>query len=127
MYKLSGLTTDVEIDLDNGVYTFDGDSATGKTFLLKTLIEYLLDKKPVIGFTYTDFIKGISLDDIFSKKHYDVVMFDRYDMYFNQFEDLIEKLGKESIVLIDSKEVPDFKEEPKACLIFLEKGKIQVF
>lgn len=126
MYKLSGLSREIDIQLNCGVYVFSRQSAEGKTFLSKMLNNYGMDGKNVISFTYNNFRNGLSLDTLLNGKHYDVVMLDRYDMYFGQFEDTIERLGKESIVLIDSKKSPEFKISPRVCTIRFDLQRIKV-
>ena len=93
----------INIDLRNGTYAFDSDSATGKTFLYKLLSAYSQLNDKVLTSTYTDNKDG--LGHKLSLLSDGLVMIDRYDMFCNNDLSLeLFSAGKNNIVLIDIKE-----------------------
>lgn len=61
MYSNSKYNVTINIYLENGIYVFDEDSATGKTRLCNELKELQKLGEPVIGYTYNDDKLGIDL------------------------------------------------------------------
>lgn len=104
-YKIGGVDIQIEIDRP-GVYQLDGDSATGKTYLFKLLrgVNKASSMDKVITYTYDDKWLGVKLDELARGKELELVVIDRYDMFLNEYLDEINELGKEAIVLIDSKQ-----------------------
>lgn len=124
--KLSCNYPTVDVNLENGVYVFNDESASGKTYLL-----YMLNKMSnadsVIGFTYTDSLSNsINMEKCIGRH---IIMFDRYDMYRNKYADIIKKLKNSSIILIDCKNLADMTLDVdlKDCIIELEENSIEVF
>lgn len=83
-----GVSFDVEIDTD--VVILSGNSASGKTFLMRTLMaDFSLSGRSFRYFSYTDITsKNMDLvrSDIFdgiSKRKRDLLMFDNADLYFD--------------------------------------------
>jgi hypothetical protein len=93
-------------DSDKGVYTFQEDSATGKTWLCETLKKYRGFGDLVDGYSYSDYIRGYRIKDLIGKG-LKLVVLDRYDMYNGEMTDEIVELSKECLVLIDCKVIPD--------------------
>lgn len=99
------------LSINNGCYFLDNEAAIGKTYLgtlLKKLNE--ADKLSARVITYK---KDASSNDIIGclkKNHYEVVLFDRLDLYIT--EELCEFLAKnceDSIYLLDIKNLNKVK------------------
>ena len=64
MYKTDSSNnygTILDIDLPDGIYIFDNQSATGKTRLHKALRECQKYGEPVASYTYDDKLLGMSI------------------------------------------------------------------
>lgn len=98
----------IEITGEPGVYFFDLESGIGKTYLLKSLKE-VASFKDTIAYTYNDrlFLKDLKALVNEYRDNLKVIMLDRYDMYKNEFVDIIDSLADKCIVLIDVKEYED--------------------
>lgn len=115
---------EIDIELDNGVYLFSIESATGKTRLCKALKD-LEQYGDVIAYTYNDTIRKLDLKNLVSDKTR-VIMLDRYDMYFNMFADTIEKYSDKAIILVDCKLRDKIAFVHDYAEVVLEKNKITV-
>lgn len=124
MYKNSEYRPNINIDLNNGVYIFDSESATGKTYLCKHLKNLRAYGEPVASFTYNDILIGNKIEDTF--KNYKVIMLDRYDLYNEMGHCLMEKYRDKSIILVDCKKgfIKDIDSE--LCFISLTENNIEV-
>lgn len=126
MYEKYGNYTNVRIDLAPGIYIFDNKSATGKSYLLKTLKALSLSGEPVDGYTYSDYIRGQSLADyIGNRNNLRYLMIDRYDMYINEFIEDIERISDKCTVMIDCKGPTALEYEQ--CHISLGDRSLEVF
>lgn len=103
MLKLNKFIPNIEVRLDNGIYIFDMDSGTGKTWLCKMLRQYQLAGEPVASYTYQDKQIGLDFDKVVKPTEQKLLMIDRYDMYRNQYNDIIRQFAETGIVLIDCK------------------------
>ena len=93
----------IDIELDNGVYVYGNEGASGKTYLAKLLKRYRELGEPVAACDYSDFCNGVSLDEMLANG-YKLVAIDRYDMYSSkELNSIIEKYRKDSIILVDCK------------------------
>lgn len=54
----------ISINLDNGVYLFDNQSATGKTRLCRLLKSCQSYNEPVAAYTYSDFTVGFEISKV---------------------------------------------------------------
>lgn len=102
MVVIDKYSIQIKIELSNGVYIFNNESATGKTRLLKLLKQYRTVGEKVAGYTYSDKQAGLPPESCF-RDNPEVVMFDRYDMYKGYADKIIEKHCRDSIILIDLK------------------------
>lgn len=94
----------ININLENGLWNLDLDSATGKTRLLKVLKDFEDYGEPVVGYTYNDYLANkFDLRQYLDIKQPKVIMFDRYDKYSQAYGDVLEKWRDKAIVLVDSK------------------------
>ena len=123
-YNIDKYDTIIDINLNNGIYTFTPDSATGKSWLCKTLKKYKRLGEPVVAFTYEDIQDG---QDLNKKVQPNIVLYmlDIYDLYYNKYIDILKELGKKAIVLVDSKKhliIP--YTQIKHCLIKINQNKI---
>lgn len=126
MYHNDKYNVEIKICLDNGIYEFDNNSATGKTRLCKELKELQKLNEPVIGYTYGDDKLGIDLSKVIEIVKPKVVLLDRYDMYNNMFHDEMIEWAKDSIVLIDCKDFLDIDYDTGWCDIEMSPEKIEV-
>ena len=86
----------INILLDNGIYVFDAESATGKTWLCKQLKKLKAYGEPVDAVTYNDLLAGMRLENVVKPQN-KVVMLDRYDMYREDGYELINECAATSI------------------------------
>lgn len=89
----------IDIRLDPGVYCMGTTSGTGKTYIAKKLKE-MSTVCNVMSYTLTDVNKPESV----LNNSYDILMFDRADMYMT--EELLDKIlidRKSKVVLLDLK------------------------
>ena len=126
MLKIDSAQIKVDINLNNGIYHFDCESATGKTRLYYVLKDYQLLGEPVVAYSYEDYLNGVKLDDKINSNT-KLILIDRYDMFKGEYVDLLLKNEKACIVLIDSKETLDFCEYDSVCGINMTKESIEVF
>ena len=126
MLKIDKYNVKVDIQLDNGVYIFDNESALGKTRLAKLLEKYQAYGEPVVSYTYNDKLRGIDIATVLQPKRFKVILLDRYDMYEGDGAELILKCAEDSIVLIDCKNDFSVTAEDEWCTINMEKDKIEV-
>lgn len=132
MWDNSDKPWDVKIDIDaeNGVYLLGGSSADGKTWLCEELSKMGLEYRDTVGYTYDDYRRNITLDDMIKNTCNgapSVIMIDRYDMYPGILNDDIKKYADKSIVLVDAKNtkiVEDIKYDV-AC-VYILKNNIRV-
>lgn len=125
--QLSGLDVTVDVRLDNDVYQFDCESATGKTRLYNVIKTYQRAGYNVAAYSYTDLQDGLSFEDVINRVQPSLFMIDRYDMFSNMYHKEIEELSKRCIVLIDSKKILQFGDYYLACSIEMTPTTIEVF
>lgn len=126
MYSIDKYNVKIKINLESGIYVFDNESATGKTRLAKMLAEYQAYGEPVISYTYNDYLKGISLNNMIKNKKYEVIMLDRYDLYNGEYSDIIREFSKDTIVLMDCKSEVKNIEDDDWCDITMTADCIEV-
>ncbi len=124
MFKIDNMRVDVSIQLDNGIYYFDEQSATGKTRLAKLFRDYAPDI-PVSSYSYDDLELEIPFDALVKPKQQKVVVIDRYDLYKGKFVQQIEEFSKYGIVLLDCKGDPGIPCE--LCFIDMKPDRIEVY
>ena len=109
MYRVTRGNVDININLPNGIYRFNSESGTGKTYLYH-LLNILYDAGcPVIGLTYRD-IRDKKFDRLFESNQLDklkAILFDRYDLYGREistkYKDKLLAISNKCIILIDAK------------------------
>lgn len=124
MYKNSLYRPNINVELDNGIYIFDSESATGKTYLCKQLKKLRAYGESVISITYNNILTGFKLDDM--QEQYKVIMLDRYDLYRNIGHKLLERFKNKSIILIDCKLGYIEGLDSEICFIELTNNSIEV-
>lgn len=102
MFSLDNYDVKITVNLDNGLYVFDNESASGKSRLCALLKKYRVYGEPVAGYTYADFVNGLDIGTVL-RDGYKLVLIDRYDMYLNHAIDRLEAFARSSIVLVDCK------------------------
>lgn len=113
----------VNINLKNGVYVLDNESSTGKTYLLG-ILKTLSVGEPVIGFTYSDYKSGNILEA--SIRGRELIMFDRYDRYKNNYIDIINEMRDSAIILLDCKNKTNLRLKTEPCYMTLTDNSIEV-
>lgn len=126
MYNNTKYNVKISINLENGIYVFDNESATGKTRLYKELKEHTKLGESVFAYSYNDDKLGIDLDKILKSKDFKVILLDRYDMYNGSFSDILIDKSKSSIILIDCKNILNINYDADWCYIEMSSGKIEV-
>lgn len=115
---------EINIELDNGIYVFSIESATGKTRLYKAL-KSVEQHGDVVAYTYSDTITKLDLKTLVNEKTR-VIILDRYDMYFNKFSDVMEEYKDKAIVLIDCKVSDKIAFDHTYAEVVMEKNKLTV-
>lgn len=113
----------VKIALEPGVYDFEASSARGKTLLVK-MIKSLGDSKK-IALTYNDILYGIDLNKIIESKP-DILIFDRFDMYDEKADILMQLKDTGIIVLVDYKTQREFCDFDDTCWVTLTENSLEV-
>lgn len=126
MFNLSKYNTKIKIDLENGLYLFENQSATGKSRLCSVLKEYCAYGEPTFGYTYSDLLMGIDISFALNSERFKVIMLDRYDMYHGLGADLILQCKLNSIVLVDCKGIFSITNEYDWCYIDMDAHSIEV-
>lgn len=126
MFKIDKYRIDVEVNLENGVYIFDGYSSTGKTYLYKLAEKYRHYGEKIVGYTYNDFIDSVNIDKVLDNTKYKLAVLDRYDMYYGEGIKAIQEFAKNGIVLVDTKRGVIPPNESKPCYLYLSGLKILV-
>lgn len=126
MYKTDKYNTELIFSLDNGIYIFDNESATGKTRLCKEIRKYQKYNEPLASYTYDDKLLNMAIEKVLVPNKYKVIMLDRYDMYEGEGAELILECAKNSIILIDCKSKFTVTSEDEWCTIEMTHDKIEV-
>lgn len=113
----------VKIDLEPGVYDFEASSASGKTLLVK-MIKSLGDSRK-IALTYNDILLGIDLNKIIDREP-DILIFDRFDMYDEKADTLVQLKDTGIIVLVDYKTQREFCDFDDTCWVTLTENSLEV-
>ena len=116
----------IEINLDNGIYIFDNQSATGKTRLCKALRDCQKYGEPVASYTYDDKLLEMPIERVLVPDKYKVIMLDRYDLYEGDGAELIKECADNSIILIDCKGDFTVCSTDEWCTISMAEDKIEV-
>ena len=102
--RFTSSTLDIQIDLEPGIYTFYNDAATGKTRTWKELRQHQANGSPVATITYNDLLSGLTIKELLSKPHYDLIFADRYDMYAStEINKEINARRSDTVILVDYK------------------------
>ena len=113
----------VKIDLKSGVYDFETSSARGKTLLVK-MIKTLGDSRK-IALTYNDILLGIDLNKMIDRKT-ELIIFDRFDMYDEKADILVQLKDTGIIVLVDYKTQRKFCDFDDTCWVTLTENGLEV-
>lgn len=92
-------TPSIYVELEPGIYVFPPMSARGKTYLSDSLYE-LRSLERVDSVTY---ISDFRPKEFFDRSKRDLVMLDRYDLYYGQGIDEMNEFARTGIVLVDCK------------------------
>lgn len=126
MLILDNYMPNIRTELNNGIYVFDNQSATGKTRLRKELRKNQQYGEKVASYSYEDYLLELPLDRILIPDKYKLIMLDRYDMYRGAGSDLILCCKENTIILIDCKGELDFGAEYGWCTIEMTDKLIEV-
>lgn len=88
-----------------GVFMFKQESAMGKSRLGKMFKSMMIKDMPVACYTYRDLVEyRLTLEEYLKDRHIEVLLIDRYNLYYDKFHDTINKLVKSGcMVMIDLK------------------------
>ena len=126
MITLANNVPEIHIHLDNGLYLYNSESASGKTRLCKELKKLQQRDERVSGYTYEDYQLGIPIITVLNPDKYDVVALDRYHMYNGVGAEHIVECAKQCIVLIDCKSDLKINTMYEYCFIEMRKDAIEV-
>ena len=126
MFKLDKYSVKIAINLENGIYVFDNESATGKTRLCKLLKEYQAYGEAVASYTYNDKLLGHPISEVLNPSKFKVVILDRYDLYEGDGKELINECAKSMVILVDCKDKFTVTNDEEWCYICMECNKIEV-
>ena len=126
MIEFTNYRKRIKIDLEPGIWVFDTQSATGKTYLCKCLKDLELLGEQVCSYTYDDVLLGKDLHSALSCGKYKVIMLDRYDMYSSVEHEAICECAKDAIVLIDCKRGFRGSMNDRMCFITISDDMIEV-
>ena len=124
--KLEGLDIIININLENGIYQFYCESATGKTRLYDAIKSYQYEGYNVTAYSYFNLQDGLDLEEVINRTHPQLLLIDRYDMFNDMYHEAILKVSKNCIVLIDSKDVLTFSDYYTTCEINMTPTTIEV-
>ena len=128
MYQLNYIIP-IDIQLDNGLYTFYSESGMGKSRLYHLVREYMTNPKlDAYAVTYADLNRGERVQEEVAKRKPKLIIFDRYNMYKRQFLDVIKEYKDKAIILADYKGISDvFDGMPdEQCVLELKADRIEV-
>jgi hypothetical protein len=119
---------------DNGLYVFNADSATGKSFLAKLVKDAIYSSKlKATVYNRERFVDGINLSSILENARDSILLvLDDMDFYNDIISDDIKQditmLSTKAVVLVDAKYKPDdvFCNAEKA-FIKLSRDKLEVY
>lgn len=103
MFSINDYQIKISVNLDNGLYLFDNESAIGKSRLCSLLKKYRTYGEPVLSYPYDDFKIHLDIETIMCSSDIKLVVLDRYDMYRGYALEFLERYSERSIVLIDCK------------------------
>ncbi|MCI9180605.1 MAG: hypothetical protein HFG50_11485 [Lachnospiraceae bacterium] len=127
MFSLLKYSVKINVNLDNGVYVFDNESATGKSRLYSLVKKYSAYGEPVAGYTFEDFCRGLDITAVLNPKKFALVVLDRLDMYSNRsILSLIEKSAHDCIILVDCKNDFQVNIDYDWCYINMTANAIEV-
>lgn len=86
-----------------GVYIFNNSSGTGKTALSTWLDKFSDYGERTCSYTYRDYTRGRPIQEALDPSKYDLIVLDRYDLYYGVGKDLIFACAEKCVVLIDCK------------------------
>lgn len=125
--KIRTNRVDINIELNNGIYIFDNQAATGKTRLCSLIKEHTRysDNAVASAYTYNDKLDGYDISKVF-KDEYKLIVLDRYDMYYGDGIEYIKKFRNKAIILIDCKQEFNLCEYDEICFIEMTHDSIKV-
>lgn len=103
MYTIDEFRIKVTVELESGVYRLDTESGSGKTFLAGLFERYREYGARVRAYSYQNFLDGVLIWDVLDPEKYDVVILDRYDMYYGEGVQRMQEVQDRMVVLVDSK------------------------
>lgn len=120
MFLIDKYRDTIDIRKLNGIYHFGNISATGKTRLAKLLNTYAVYGARTRSYTYSDYKLGIDIQTVLDPSRYDVIMLDRYDMYYGTSSERIREIADKCIILIDCKRPIDIFDSSFAAITMTE-------
>lgn len=98
--EVSGVLIDIQLKSDTGIFYLPPFSGVGKTWLAKMLRKVYLSGGRVNSYSYEDYLMKTPL----RLENLELMLIDRYDMYYGFFSDEIREFSKSGIVLMDCKQ-----------------------
>lgn len=131
MYKLDKYSTELDIQLENGIYIFDTESGTGKTRLYWLLRDLMASGEQVYAVTYDDILRGEDIVQMVKRFKPKLIVIDRYHMYIDKnTTKYLQSLSDNAIILVDYKGDENITNKSnisdEVCFINMEIDKIEV-
>ena len=124
MIVLDELTDKVYINISQGLYLVDKESACGKTYMCSMLEKYRVRGYPVCSYTYSD-VGKVDINNILDIEKYKLVFIDRYDMYKDIYNsNIIKFVERGGTVIIDCKESFKIQGKCKICFVEIKEPKV---
>lgn len=104
-YKLNNCT--LTLDLKPGIYSLGRQSATGKTYTLNLLkqVSAAYQEYKILAVSYNELTEEELIQRL-SNNTYDIIMFDRYDIWGSKMIDyVLYKQKDNAIILLDVKDL----------------------
>lgn len=115
----------IRIQLNNGVYVFDSESATGKTYLW-SMLKGLTSRDDIMCISYPEAKMIKSLYDVDGIENVHLIFLDRYDMYSPKYNQEIEQLASHCSILLDCKQCENYEGQVEYCTIKMTRHSLEV-
>lgn len=119
----------VTVDLPYGVYTFDENGATGKTYLKKLLEEDSKFNNDILALDIRDVDIEVRLQEVVDRKtDPTLIIIDRYGVNAEVLKYYVGLINaKNKVILLDAKSTSEVPRGTSVCQIELVPGGIRVY
>ena len=115
----------IRLQLNKGVYIFDCESATGKTYLWD-MLRTLTSRDDIRCISYPESKLLKSLYDIDNIENVNLIFLDRYDMYSPKYQEEIKQLASSCSILMDCKQCENYEGRVEYCTIKMTRDSLEL-